>query len=268
MDTKVQQEQAKSETRREMANAIRALSMDAVQKANSGHPGLPMGMADVASVLFADFLKFDNADPDWPDRDRFILSAGHGSMLLYSLLYLCGYEDMTIDQIRNFRQLGARTAGHPEYGYAQGIEMTTGPLGQGIATAVGMALAEKKLAAEFGDDIVDHYTYVLAGDGCLIIRAAVHHRNAARQHHKQARQSLRIGISGQLPIADSFFKPLIEPLLQGAKVSRDAFCDVATAAAFFKRGHGGKAPRRAIAQCKARRQRAGDTADRGADVRL
>ncbi|MDH3629631.1 MAG: transketolase [Gammaproteobacteria bacterium] len=168
MDTKVQQEQAKSEIRREMANAIRVLSMDAVQKANSGHPGLPMGMADVASVLFADFLKFDSVDPDWPDRDRFILSAGHGSMLLYSLLYLCGYEDMTIEQIRNFRQLGARTAGHPEYGYAQGIEMTTGPLGQGIATAVGMALAEKKLAFEFGDDIVDHYTYVLAGDGCLM----------------------------------------------------------------------------------------------------
>jgi transketolase len=142
--------------------------MDAVQKANSGHPGLPMGMADVASVLFADFLKFDTTDPGWPDRDRFILSAGHGSMLLYSLLYLCGYEDMTIEQIRNFRQLGAKTAGHPEYGYAQGIEMTTGPLGQGIATAVGMALAEKKLAAEFGDDIVDHYTYVLAGDGCLM----------------------------------------------------------------------------------------------------
>jgi len=151
-----------------MANAIRALSMDAVQNANSGHPGLPMGMADVASVLFADFLKFDNMAPDWPDRDRFILSAGHGSMLLYSLLYLCGYPDMTIDEIRNFRQLGARTAGHPEYGYAQGIEMTTGPLGQGIATAVGMALAEKKLAAEFGEDIVNHHTYVLAGDGCLM----------------------------------------------------------------------------------------------------
>ncbi len=168
MDTKFEKDLSKIETRRAMANAIRALSMDAVQKANSGHPGLPMGMADVASVLFADFLNFDTAAPDWPDRDRFILSAGHGSMLLYSLLYLCGYEDMTIDEIKNFRQLGARTAGHPEYGYAQGIEMTTGPLGQGIATAVGMALAEKKLAAEFGDDIVDHYTYVLAGDGCLM----------------------------------------------------------------------------------------------------
>jgi transketolase len=168
MDTKFEEDLSKSETRRAMANAIRALSMDAVQKANSGHPGLPMGMADVASVLFADYLKFDTAAADWADRDRFILSAGHGSMLLYSLLYLCGYEDMTIEQIKNFRQLGARTAGHPEYGYAQGIEMTTGPLGQGIATAVGMALAEKKLAAEFGDDIVDHHTYVLAGDGCLM----------------------------------------------------------------------------------------------------
>jgi len=168
MDTKVQKDQARSETRRQMANAIRALSMDAVQKANSGHPGMPMGMADVASVLFADFLKFDAAAPDWPDRDRFVLSAGHGSMLLYSLLYLCGYEDISIEEIRNFRQLGARTAGHPEYGYAGGIEMTTGPLGQGIATAVGMALAEKKLAHDFGDEIVDHYTYVLAGDGCLM----------------------------------------------------------------------------------------------------
>ncbi len=168
MDTKVQKDQSKIESRRLMGNAIRALSMDAVQKANSGHPGMPMGMADVASVLFADFLKFDAAAPDWPDRDRFILSAGHGSMLLYSLLYLCGYEDMTLDEIKNFRQLGSKTAGHPEYGYAGGIEMTTGPLGQGIATAVGMALAEKKLATEFGDEIVDHYTYVLAGDGCLM----------------------------------------------------------------------------------------------------
>jgi transketolase len=168
MDTKFEKDPSKVETRRAMANAIRALSMDAVQKANSGYPGLPLGMADVAGVLFADFLNFDTSAPKWPDRDRFILSAGHGSMLLYSLLYLCGYEDMTIDEIKNFRQLGAKTAGHPEYGYAQGIEMTTGPLGQGIATAVGMALAEKKLAAEFGEDIVDHYTYVLAGDGCLM----------------------------------------------------------------------------------------------------
>ncbi|MDH3450642.1 MAG: transketolase, partial [Gammaproteobacteria bacterium] len=168
MDTKFAKDTSKTRIRRQMANAIRALSMDAVEKANSGHPGLPMGMADVASVLFADFLKFDAAAPEWADRDRFVLSAGHGSMLLYSLLYLCGYEDVTIDEIRNFRQLGARTAGHPEYGYARGIEMTTGPLGQGIATAVGMALAEQKLRAEFGHEIVDHYTYVLAGDGCLM----------------------------------------------------------------------------------------------------
>lgn len=168
MDTKFEKDSSKPETRRLMANAIRALSMDAVQQANSGHPGLPLGMADVASVLFADFLKFDAAAPQWPDRDRFILSAGHGSMLLYSLLYLCGYADMTIDEIKNFRQLGAKTAGHPECGYAAGIEMTTGPLGQGIATAVGMALAEKKLGADFGADYVDHHTYVLAGDGCLM----------------------------------------------------------------------------------------------------
>jgi transketolase len=153
---------------RVMANAIRALTMDAVQKANSGHPGMPMGMADVAAVLYNRFLKFDPAAPDWPDRDRFILSAGHGSMLLYSLLYLTGYADIDIDQIRNFRQLGAKTAGHPEYGHAAGIETTTGPLGQGIANGVGMALAERLLNARNGDDICDHYTYVLAGDGCLM----------------------------------------------------------------------------------------------------
>lgn len=153
---------------RAMANAIRALSMDAVQQANSGHPGMPMGMADVAAVLFSEHLKYDPTAPFWPDRDRFILSAGHGSMLLYSLLYLTGYEDMTLDQIKNFRQIGAKTAGHPEYGEANGIETTTGPLGQGIATAVGMALAEKLQAARYGDDVVDHYTYALAGDGCLM----------------------------------------------------------------------------------------------------
>ena len=153
---------------REMANAIRALSMDAVQRANSGHPGLPMGMADVATVLFTRFLKYDAQHPDWADRDRFILSAGHGSMLLYSLLHLTGYTDMTIDEIANFRQLGAKTAGHPEYGYAGGIEMTTGPLGQGIATAVGMALGEKIMGAQFGRELVDHFTYVIAGDGCLM----------------------------------------------------------------------------------------------------
>ncbi len=153
---------------KDMANAIRALSMDAVQKANSGHPGMPMGMADVATVLFTEFLKFDASAPDWADRDRFVLSAGHGSMLLYSLLHLTGYPGMTIDEIKNFRQLGAKTAGHPEYGHAPGIETTTGPLGQGIATAVGMALAERMLAARLGNDAVDHKTYVIAGDGCLM----------------------------------------------------------------------------------------------------
>jgi len=151
-----------------MANAIRALAMDAVEKANSGHPGMPMGMADVATVLYRDFLKFDPKWPEWPNRDRFILSAGHGSMLLYSLLYLTGYEGMTIDELRNFRQLGAKTAGHPEYGMAPGIETTTGPLGQGIATAVGMALGERLSASQFGADLIDHYTYVIAGDGCLM----------------------------------------------------------------------------------------------------
>ena len=153
---------------RDMANAIRALAMDAVQQANSGHPGMPMGMADVATVLFTRFLKFDPAQPDWPDRDRFVLSAGHGSMLLYALLHLTGYEDMTMEELRNFRQLDSRTAGHPEYGHAAGIETTTGPLGQGLANAVGMALAERLLNARFGDALVDHHTYVIAGDGCLM----------------------------------------------------------------------------------------------------
>ena len=151
-----------------MANAIRFLSMDAVQAANSGHPGLPMGAADIATVLFTRFMTHDPKQPDWADRDRFILSAGHGSMLLYSLLYLLGYEDITLDEIKNFRQLGSRTAGHPEYGHAAGIETTTGPLGQGLANGVGMALAERILNARFGDDLVDHFTYVLAGDGCLM----------------------------------------------------------------------------------------------------
>ena len=151
-----------------MANAIRFLSMDAVEKANSGHPGLPMGAADIATVLFTRFLNFDPKNPNWADRDRFVLSAGHGSMLLYSVLYLTGYPDIDLDQIKNFRQLGAKTAGHPEYGYAAGIETTTGPLGQGLANSVGMALAERILNARFGDKIVDHYTYVLAGDGCLM----------------------------------------------------------------------------------------------------
>jgi len=151
-----------------MANAIRFLAADAVQAAKSGHPGMPMGMADAATVLFTKFLKFDAANPDWPDRDRFILSAGHGSMLIYSLLHLTGYEDMTMDELRNFRQWGAKTAGHPEYGHAKGIETTTGPLGQGIANAVGMALAERMMNARYGDELVDHYTYAIVGDGCLM----------------------------------------------------------------------------------------------------
>jgi transketolase len=151
-----------------MANAIRALAMDAVEKAKSGHPGLPMGTADIATVLFTEVLKYDAKDPAWPDRDRFVLSAGHGSMLLYALLYLTGNAAMTIDQIRNFRQLGSLTPGHPENFLTPGIETTTGPLGQGIATAVGMALAERHLAAEFGGDLVDHRTYVIASDGDLM----------------------------------------------------------------------------------------------------
>jgi transketolase len=150
-----------------LANCIRALSIDAVEAAQSGHPGAPMGMADAATVLFRNHLKFDATDPDWPDRDRVVLSNGHASMMLYSVLHLTGYADMTMDEIRNFRQLGAKTAGHPEYGHAKGIETTTGPLGQGIANAVGMAMSERALAAEFGDDLVDHYTYVFHGDGCL-----------------------------------------------------------------------------------------------------
>ncbi len=152
----------------EMANCIRALVMDAVQKANSGHPGMPMGFADVATVLFTKFLNFDPNNPDWPNRDRFVLSVGHGSMLLYSLLYLTGYPDMTMDQIKDFRQLHSRTAGHPEFGEAPGIETTTGPLGQGIGNAVGMALAERAMNARFGDTVYNHYTYCVVGDGCLM----------------------------------------------------------------------------------------------------
>ncbi len=151
-----------------MANAIRALAMDAVEQAKSGHPGLPMGAADIATVLFTRFLKFDPADPAWPDRDRFVLSAGHGSMLLYALFYLAGYEAMTIEEIKRFRQLGSRTPGHPEHGHTPGVETTTGPLGQGLANAVGMAIAERHLAALFGGDVVDHTTYVLASDGDLM----------------------------------------------------------------------------------------------------
>ena len=153
---------------KDMADAIRALAMDAVEQAKSGHPGMPMGMADAATVLFSRFLKFDASQPNWPDRDRFVLSAGHGSMLLYALLYLTGYEDMTLDEIKRFRQLGSKTAGHPENFLASGIETTTGPLGQGLANAVGMAMAEAHLNARFGAELVDHRTWVIAGDGCLM----------------------------------------------------------------------------------------------------
>jgi transketolase len=153
---------------KDLANAVRALSMDAVEQAKSGHPGMPMGMADAATVLFARFLKFDASEPRWPDRDRFVLSAGHGSMLLYTLLHLTGYEDMTLDELKRFRQLGSKTPGHPEYGHAEGVETTTGPLGQGLANAVGMAIAEAHLNARFGDDLVNHRTWVIAGDGCLM----------------------------------------------------------------------------------------------------
>jgi transketolase len=190
-----------------LANAIRALAMDAVEQAKSGHPGLPMGAADVATVLFTRFLKFDAAAPQWPDRDRFVLSAGHGSMMLYALLHLLGYGAMTIDEIKRFRQLGSATAGHPEYGHAPGIETTTGPLGQGLANAVGMAIAERHLAAEFGADVVDHRTYVLASDGDLmegISQEAI----ALAGHLKLARLIVLfddngISIDGPLSLSDS-----------------------------------------------------------------
>ncbi len=152
----------------DLANALRFLAIDAVEKAKSGHPGMPMGMADVATVLFSRFLKFDPADPAWPDRDRFVLSAGHGSMLLYGLLHLTGYQAVSLDELQQFRQWGSKTPGHPEYGHTPGVETTTGPLGQGIATAVGMALAERLMNARWGDYLVDHVTYVMAGDGCLM----------------------------------------------------------------------------------------------------
>ncbi len=155
-------------TPEQMANAIRVLAMDGVEKAKSGHPGMPMGMADVATVLFSKFLKFDASRPDWADRDRFILSAGHGSMLIYALLHLTGYKAATKEELSNFRQWGSKTAGHPEYGHMPGVEVTTGPLGQGLATSVGFALAERHLAAKYGDDLVDHRTWVIAGDGCLM----------------------------------------------------------------------------------------------------
>ena len=190
-----------------MANAIRALAMDAVEQAKSGHPGLPMGAADVATVLFTQFLKFDPADPAWPDRDRFVLSAGHGSMLIYALLYLTGYEAMTIDEIKRFRQLGSMTPGHPENFITPGIETTTGPLGQGLANAVGMAIAERHLAAEFGDDVVDHKTYVLASDGDLM--EGISQEAIALAGHLKLNRLIvlfddnGISIDGALSLADS-----------------------------------------------------------------
>ena len=152
----------------DLANAIRFLSIDAVEAANSGHPGMPMGMADVATVLFSDFLKFNPLDPKWPNRDRFVLSAGHGCMLLYSLLYLTGYKDVSLDHLKNFRQWESPAAGHPEYGYMAGIETSTGPLGQGLATAVGMAIGERMMNARLGNEVINHFTYVIASDGDLM----------------------------------------------------------------------------------------------------
>src|SRR6201995_2535154 len=191
----------------QMANAIRALAMDAVEAAKSGHPGLPMGAADIATVLFTQVLKFDPAEPKWPDRDRFVLSAGHGSMLLYALLYLIGVEPMTIEHIKKFRQLGSLTPGHPENFHTPGIETTTGPLGQGLANAVGMAIAERHLAAEFGDDVVDHATYVLASDGDLM--EGISPEAIALAGHLKLRKLIvlfddnGISIDGPLSLSDS-----------------------------------------------------------------
>src|SRR5688572_5036384 len=196
---------------RDMANAIRALAMDAVQKANSGHPGMPMGMADVATVLFGRFIKLDPSQPSWPDRDRFVLSAGHGSMLQYALHHLLGYDDMPVEELMHFRQLGSRTAGHPEHGHALGIETTTGPLGQGIATAVGMALAERMLAARFGAELVDHYTYVIAGDGCL--QEGISHEAIDLAGHLKLSRLIAfwdnnsISIDGPTPLSTSMDQP-------------------------------------------------------------
>src|SRR5258705_2141725 len=190
-----------------MANAIRALAMDAVEQAKSGHPGLPMGAADVATVLFTRFLKFDGADPAWPDRDRFVLSAGHGSMLIYALLYLLGYEKMTIEEIKRFRQLDSITPGHPESFLTPGVETTTGPLGQGLANAVGMAIAERHLAAQFGPELVDHRTYVLASDGDLM--EGVSQEAIALAGHLKLNKLIvlfddnSISIDGPLSLADS-----------------------------------------------------------------
>jgi transketolase len=190
-----------------MANAIRALAMDAIEQAQSGHPGLPLGAADIATVLFTRALKFDASDPNWLDRDRFVLSAGHGSMLLYALLYLTGYEAVTIEQIKRFRQLGSLTPGHPEVGLTPGVETTTGPLGQGLANAVGMAIAERHLAAEFGPEIVDHRTYVLASDGDLM--EGISHEAIALAGHLRLNKLIvlydenRVSIDGPLLLSDS-----------------------------------------------------------------
>src|SRR6201996_4741302 len=192
---------------RPLANTIRALSMDAVEAAKSGQPGLPLGMADVATVLFRHFLKFDAAQPHWPDRDRFVLSAGHGSMLLYSLLWLTGYPGISLDDIKTFRKVGSPCAGHPEYGHAPGIETTTGPLGQGIANSVGMAIAERHLNARFGDDLVNHKTYVIASDGDLM--EGISHEAIALAGHLKLNRLIvlyddnGISIDGHTSLADS-----------------------------------------------------------------
>ena len=187
--------------------------MDAVEKAKSGHPGMPMGMADVTTVLFSEFLKFDPMNPKWPDRDRFILSAGHGSMLLYSLLYLTGYPDMNLEELKNFRQLGAKTAGHPEFGVAEGIETTTGPLGQGFANAVGMALAERKMQGRFGAHLVDHYTYCIAGDGCLM-EGISHEAASLAGHHELHKLIVFFDDNGNVQSSQS----LNEYMAQGYRV--------------------------------------------------
>ncbi len=190
-----------------MANAIRALAMDAVEQAKSGHPGMPMGTADIATVLFTKFLAFDPKTPDWPDRDRFVLSAGHGSMLIYAILHLLGVDGMPIEELKRFRQLGSKTAGHPEYGHTPGVETTTGPLGQGLGNAVGMALAERLLAARYGTDLVDHYTYVLASDGDLM--EGISHEAISLAGHLRLSKLIvlfddnAISIDGPLDLAES-----------------------------------------------------------------
>jgi transketolase len=228
-----------------MANAIRALAMDAVEQAKSGHPGMPMGMADVATVLFTQYLRFDPRAPDWPDRDRFVLSAGHGSMLLYALLHLTGYPEMTLDELRRFRQLGSRTAGHPERGHAAGVETTTGPLGQGIGNSVGMALAERMLAAEFGDEIVDHHTYVIASDGDLM--EGVSHEAASLAGHLGLNKltvfyddnSISIDGPTELSFSDD---PLLRFRGYGWAAERIDGHDQAAVAEAIRRAHGSDRP--------------------------